>query len=283
MQVVVTGAQGQLGSELCRQLGGDAIGLDMPEFDLTDDVAVRSLLRQVRPHAVVNTAAFTQVDRAESEVQQCRAVNATAVTTLARVCEELDCVLMQLSTDYVFGGQPDRSAAYRETDEPCPQSVYARTKWEGEQAALAWAKSFVVRTCGLYGPAAARSSGNFVETMLRLGKTRGHVRVVADQRCTPSYTTHVARAICFLLTTDSHGVYHLVNSGQTTWYDFAVETFRVAGMDVGVEAISSKEYGAPAPRPAYSVLDNCKYHSLSNAPPMPHWTEALAEYLRSRG
>jgi dTDP-4-dehydrorhamnose reductase len=193
----------------------------------------------------------------------------------------LDCPLVQISTDYVFGGDAARRTPYRESDEPSPLGVYGWSKLEGERRAAGWAKHVIVRTCGLYGPAAPRSGGNFVATMLRLGRQRGRLRVVADQCCTPTYVPHLAGAIRFLLGVGAPGLYHVVNAGATTWHDFAAEIFRQAGLAVSLEPITAAQYGAPAPRPAYSVLDTGKYHALPGAPPMPAWQKALAEYLRS--
>jgi len=284
MKIAVTGACGQLGSELCRLLGADAVPLDIDTLDLTDGPAVDQTLANLCPDAVINCAAYTQVDRAESEPQQCRAVNATAVEHLARASARLDCPLVQISTDYVFGGGPDRTTPYCEDDPPSPQGVYARTKFEGEQAAdRHLRKHLIVRTCGLYSRPADQRAGNFVKTMLRLGKARKELRVVADQHCTPSYVPHVARAILFLLGVPRGapawwGIYHVVNRGATTWYEFAAEIFRQAGMDVSLQPISTAEYGAAAPRPAYSVLDTTKYHALGG-PAMPDWRTALAEYI----
>ena len=282
MNIAVTGAQGQLGGELCRQLGAGAVGLDLPELDLTDRDGVLRQLLQIHPAAVVNTAAYTQVDKAEEDAPQCRAVNAEGVAHLVEACRRLDCPLVQISTDYVFGADADRSTPYRETDPPGPQGVYAHSKLEGERRAAGWARHFIVRTCGLYGRPGPRSPGNFVETMLRLGRERDRLRVVDDQHCTPSYVPHVARAIRFLLGSGAYGTYHVVNSGQTTWYGLASEIFRLAGLPVVLEPISTAEYGAAAPRPGYSVLDTAKYHALPDCPVMPTWQAALAEHLSSR-
>jgi dTDP-4-dehydrorhamnose reductase len=279
LRIAVTGAEGQLGSEICRLLGGSALGLDVPLLDLTDAKSLRAVIADLRPDGVINTAAYTKVDQAEQEADLCWAVNARGVGDLAEVCRELDCPLVQISTDYVFGGDAARRTPYRENDEPGPQGVYARSKLEGERRAARWAKHVIVRTCGLYGPAAPRSSGNFVAAMLRLGRQRGRLRVVADQHCTPTYVPHLARAICFLLDSGVWGLYHVVNAGATTWYDFAAEIFRQVGLAVSLEAISTVQYGAAAPRPAYSVLDTGKYRALPGAPAMPAWQEALAEFL----
>ena len=230
--IAVTGSGGQLGSELCRQFGPQAVGLDLPEFDLTSHEAVVARLEQIRPRAVVNTAAYTQVDQAEEEAERCRAVNAKGVAYLVESCRRLNCVLVQVSTDYVFGGDRTRSTPYTETDPPAPQGVYATTKLEGERLAACWEKHFIVRTCGLYGLPGPQASGNFVETMLRLAGQRGHLPSMSDQRCTPSYTVHVARAIRFLLSARAFGTYHLVNTGETNWFDFAAEIFARAGIDI---------------------------------------------------
>lgn len=282
MKIAVTGAGGQLGTELCRQIGSDAIGLDLPQFDLTDRHAVLRMLTEIQPEAVVNTAAYTQVDKAEEEDELCRAVNARGVTHLVEACRRLDCSLLHVSTDYVFSGRGRRRIPYRETDEPDPQGVYALTKLEGERIAGQWERHFIVRTCGLYGRPGSRSGGNFVETMLQLAAKRKHLSVVDDQHCTPSYVSHVARAIRFLVGTQAHGTYHVVNSGETTWYDVAAEIFRIQGLDVQLEPISTAEYAARAFRPSYSVLDTSKYRALPDAPSMPAWQDALREYMAAR-
>jgi len=282
MKVAVTGSGGQLGSELCRQLGSEAVGLDLPEFDLTDRDRVVDRLTQIGAQAVINTAGFTQVDEAERQAERCWAVNAEGVGHLVEACRRLDCPLVEISTDYVFGVDAGRPVPYRETDEPRPAGVYARSKLEGERRAAEWHKHYVVRTCGLYGRAGPCSRGNFVETVLRLAAEGKRLRVVRDQHCTPSYVPHVARAVRFLVGTEAFGTYHVVNSGETTWYDFAVEMLRQAALDVRPEPITTAEYGAAAPRPGYSVLDTSKYHALGGAPAMPRWEVALAEYLAAR-
>jgi len=282
MRIAVAGSQGQLGAELCRQLGADGVGFDLPEFDLTDRECVLTTLAGVEPHAIINAAAYTDVDGAECEAATCRAVNAGGVAHLVEACRRLDAVLVQVSTDYVFGADAARRTPYRENDAPRPQGIYAHTKLEGEQRAATWARHFIVRTCGLYGRGGRRSPGNFVDTMLRVAQMRRAVRVVGDQHCTPTWSRHLARAIRFLLTTDRYGVYHVVNSGATTWHAFAEEIFRATGQEVAVEPITTAEYGARAPRPAFSVLDTGKYHGLPGRPAMPAWQDALRAYLAER-
>lgn len=283
MKIAVTGAYGQLGGELCRQLDAEAIPLEIDTLDLTDGPAVQQRLRALKPHAVINCAAYTQVDQAESEPQACRAVNAVAVEHLVRACSELDCPLVQISTDYVFGGEPGRAEPYREGDPPSPQGVYGQTKLEGELAAARHAKHLIVRTCGLYARPGDGRANHFVKTMLRLGSCRSELRVVADQHGTPSYVPHVAQAVLFLAGVTRRqpapwGIYHVTNRGATTWHDFAAEIFRQAGIHITLRPITTAEYGAPAPRPAYSVLDTTAYHDLGG-PAMPDWKTALGQYM----
>ena len=280
-KIAVTGAQGQLGSELCRRLSGRAIPLDWPEFDLTNPDKMNETLHALHPSAVINTAAYTQVDRAEEESQRCWAINADGVGCLAKACEELDVPLVQISTDYVFGGDLTRSTPFREDDSPAPQGKYASSKLAGEQQASAWRQHIIVRSCGLYGkPGLNTAASNFVDTMLRLARQGKALRVVADQHCTPTYVPHLATAVLFLLECRHFGIYHVVNSGLTTWHEFACETFRLAGLNPSVERITTAHYGAKAPRPLYSVLDTSKYRSLGG-PEMPAWQVALKEYLET--
>jgi dTDP-4-dehydrorhamnose reductase len=284
MKIAVTGAKGQLGGELCRELGALAIPLDVEELDLTDGEAVLRTLGALRPEVIINCAAYTQVDQAEREPDRARAVNALAVGHLVEVCRRLDCPLMQISSDYVFGGTAHRlERLHREEDPPAPQGIYAETKWEGELAAAAWPKHWIVRTCGLYARPHDARAKNFVKTILRVAAEKAELRVVHDQHCTPSYVPHVVRGLSFLGgltggTPAPWGLYHLTNGGAATWYEFAAEICRQAGRNVKLVPITTAEYPAVAPRPAYSVLDNAKYLALGG-PALPDWKEALAEYF----
>ena len=277
--VIVTGADGQLGSELCRQLGSRALGLTRNDCDLSDPAQTQRMLNEYRPQIVINSAAYTAVDRAEAEIALCHSINADAVLVLANACRNVDATLVQVSTDYVFGGDQERSLPYCEEDEPSPLSVYGRSKLAGEQYAAEAGKYFVVRTCGLYGRRVKPTQSNFVDTMLRLSGERDLLRVVADQHCTPSYCAHVAKAILQLMETNVFGLYHLVNAGATTWYELATEIFRIAGIDVCVEPIASDEYKTVAKRPNYSVLCTNKLSALGIR--LPTWKEALKEYLQT--
>jgi dTDP-4-dehydrorhamnose reductase len=286
MPILITGAYGQLGRELCAQIGADAVGIDCDTLDLCDGPGILRAVAEARPQLVINCAAYTQVDKAETDVERCRAVNAAAVEHLAEACRRTGCPLVQISTDYVFCGSAQRERPHRESDEPAPRGVYAVTKWEGEQAAARHPQHLIVRSCGLYARPSHAAAVNFVKTMLRLGQSRPELRVVADQQCTPSYVPHLARAILFLAGARGGrpapwGVYHVVNRGATTWHDFAAEIFRQAGMAVRLTPITTAEYGAASPRPAYSVLDTSKYHALGG-PEMPDWQTGLTEYFTER-
>jgi dTDP-4-dehydrorhamnose reductase len=231
---------------------------------------------------VINAAAYTQVDRAETDAAACWRINATAVQTLADVCRELSCPLMQISTDYVFGADPERDTPYTVDDAPDPINVYGRSKLAGEAAARGLDQHFVVRTCGLYslGPQGPVRGRNFVDTMLVLAKTLPTLKIVDDQRCTPSYVPHVARAMLSLLDTRQFGTYHITNRGSATWLEFAAELFRQAEIEVTLTPISTAQYGAPAARAAYSVLDTSKF-DLLNVAELPPWQDGLRDYLQA--
>jgi dTDP-4-dehydrorhamnose reductase len=279
-KIAVTGYGGQLGTELCRQLGPRAIPLSEADLDLTDPAAVRNCLTRLEPAALINAAAYTQVDRAEAEPEACFRVNAGAVKTLARVCRDLDCPLMQVSTDYAFGADRDRCVPYTESDQPAPVNVYGESKLAGEVAARAWHKHFVVRTCGLYcvSPSGPVRGRNFVDTMLALSADRSELRIVSDQRCTPSYVPHVASAMIRLLPTQRYGTFHVTNGGSATWLDFAAELFRQAGIPMSLVPISTAEYGAAAPRAHFSVLDTSKFSALGVGD-VPTWQNGIRDYL----
>jgi dTDP-4-dehydrorhamnose reductase len=255
---------------------GDVIGLTRVRADLTNAETLRTTLTELRPDVVVNCAAYNFVDKAESEPETAFAVNAWGVRALASLCRELDCTLVHLSTDYVFGLDENRRTPYTETDAPGPVSVYGLSKLAGEYLVRSLCpKHLVIRTCGLYGVwGSGGKGGNFVETMLRLAAQGKPLRVVADQICTPSYTVDVATATAALVTTGRHGLYHLTNSGSCSWHAFAAAIFELTGIKADLTPISSAEYQAAARRPSYSVL--------ANTTPLRSWREALAEYLRER-
>jgi dTDP-4-dehydrorhamnose reductase len=285
--IVIIGSKGQLGTDLQPALEGFRVtGLAHADLDVCDLERARDVLRPLHPDAVVNTSAFHKVDVCEDEPAASFAVNATGAYNLARLGAELDYTLVHFSSDYVFDGRS--RVAYREDDLANPLSVYGTSKLAGEKLAQAFCpRHYVIRTTGLYGVAGASGKGgNFVETMIRLGKA-GPVRVVDDQVLTPTSTADLARAVATLLAREGqpgaeHGLYHVTNAGQCSWYFFARTIFAECGMDVELSPITTAQSGAKATRPAFSVLDHGKWMRGGLAELRP-WRQALAEYLRAKG
>lgn len=265
-----------------RLLGDRACPLRHSQIELSDAASIRAALAATNPDIVINAAAYNWVDKAEDEPQVAHAVNALGPRNLALVCAERSIPLLHVSSDYVFGLDV-RETPYLESDAPGPVSAYGLSKLAGEYFVRSLCpRHFVVRTCGLYGQAESAGKGNFVKTMLRLVQERRHVRVVSDQYCTPTSTADLASALVRLIETDAHGLYHLTNRGATTWYDFAREIFRVAGLAVTTEPITTQEFGAKAGRPAYSVL-NCDKATRILGAAMPTWQEAVEKYVTNQG
>lgn len=283
MRFAVFGANGQLGRDLCPLLPGEVVPLNRTQADLTHPAEVGRLLRELRPEVVVNCAAYNFVDRAESEPEAAFAVNAWGVRTLAKVCRELDSLLVHFSTDHVFGLDGERKQPWTEVDAPGPVSVYGLSKLSGEFLIRAeGGRYLIIRTCGLYGLwGSGGKGGNFVETMLRLAEQGKAVRVVSDQVCTPTFTRNLAEASVALIGAKAEGLFHLTNGGACSWYELARTIFDLAGMEVELTPISSQDYAAAARRPAYSVLESNRLAQVGVAPLCP-WPEALAEYLRLR-
>jgi dTDP-4-dehydrorhamnose reductase len=283
MRFAVLGAAGQLGRDLVPRLPGDVVPLDRTRADLADADQLKATLTDLRPDVVVNCAAYNFVDKAEAEPDAAFAVNAWGVRALARVCRDLDCTLVHFSTDYVFGLDANRRTPFRTTDAPGPVSVYGLSKLCGEYAVRAGCpKHFVIRTCGLYGVwGSGGKGGNFVETMLRVAGQGKPLKVVNDQHCTPSYTADVAAAAVALMATDKYGLYHVTNSGATTWYELAKAVFEVAGVTADLSPIPSAGYPTPARRPGYSVLSLDGLAAAGVPEPRP-WRDAVAAYLQER-
>jgi dTDP-4-dehydrorhamnose reductase len=279
MRIEVVGSRGQLGRELLRTLAEtshQAYGHDLESVDICSPGSVATLLDEVRPDALINCAAWTRVDAAETDEPAAARVNALGPRVLAEACGSRGILLCHLSTDYVFDGtatEPiDEAAA------PNPRSAYGRGKLAGEEAVRATLPHhLIVRTAWLYG----QEGPNFVLTMLRLARERGALRVVADQWGSPTWTGHLAPALVRLVERGAPGTYHLTNSGSTTWYGFAQAIVEEARLDVPVEPISTGEYPTPAPRPAYSVLANRVWRELGERA-MPAWRDGLRAYLAER-
>lgn len=278
-RVLITGANGQLGHEMRNVLDGDdrfeAIFTDVAELDICDAEAVNRAVADNRVDYIVNCAAYTQVDKAEDNVELCRKINATAVENLARAAAACGARMIHVSTDYVFNGRGYRP--YTEDMTPDPQSVYGSTKLEGEQALMRLCpQSAIIRTAWLYSP----YGNNFVKTMMRLGTERDELSVVADQIGTPTCAADLARAILAVLTAETFvpGIYHFSDEGACSWYDFTVAIHRLAGITCRVKPIRSDEYPSRAHRPFYSVLDKSKIKQTYGIT-IPHWYESLSHCI----
>ncbi len=279
MKVLVTGVKGQLGHDVVKELekrGHTAVGVDIDEMDITDAASVERVIKGAVPDAVIHCAAYTAVDAAEDNEDLCRRVNAGGTANIARVCRELDCKLMYISTDYVFNGQGARP--WEPDDERQPLNVYGQTKYEGELAVEQLEKYFIVRIAWVFGI----NGKNFIKTMLNLGKTRDTLTVVCDQIGSPTYTYDLARLLVDMIGTDRYGRYHATNEGLCSWYEFAVEIFRQAGMNVKVVPVTSGQYPAKAKRPANSRMDKAKLDAAGFAR-LPAWQDALGRYLKELG
>ena len=282
MRIAVVGAFGQLGSDLVPLLGERAMALGHGDIELTDPSAIATALDGRQPTHVINCAAYNLVDKAEEEPEAAFRVNALGTRNLAQWCAARNVVLLHVSTDYVFGLDGNRQTPWCETDPTGPVSVYGASKLAGENFVRSVCpRHIVVRTCGLYGHRAARGKGNFVETMLRLGRERPELKIVADQRCTPTSTADLAVALARLVETEAFGVYHATNSGDCSWFQFATEIFRLANLPVKAIPVKAAEYGLKARRPDYSVLDGTKLTGILGMS-LPPWQDALARYLMER-
>jgi len=280
MKIALLGAKGQLGQDLQRSLDShDVQALARHDFDVTDHARARDKLLEIHPDVVLNTTAYHRVDDCETHADLAYAVNTLAVLNLVRVANELDAVLVHISTDYVFDGRARQP--YTERSEPFPLSVYANSKLAGEILVRTMAKKYLlIRTCGLYGVAGSRGKGgNFVQTMLTKAKRGEPIHVVNDQVVTPTYTADLADQIARILPTEHFGLFHMTNEGSCTWYEFAREIFQLSGIQANLSATSSDVYKTPAIRPKYSVLENARLKELS-LNQMRHWRDALAAYLQ---
>jgi dTDP-4-dehydrorhamnose reductase len=286
VKVAVTGANGQLGTDLCRVLEGfDVVPLTHADIEITDVVSVRKIMSKHKPAIIINTAAYVRVDDCEDEKNKAFSVNCLGARNVAVVAQELGARLVHISTDYVFGGEAGlRTTPYTEFDTPVPLSIYGQSKLAGENLARHFClRHFIVRASALFGVAGSSGKGgNFVETMLRLAGERNELRVVDDQVFSPTYTKDLARKIAQLMTTDHYGIFHITNKGACSWYEFTVEILRLAGITTPVVPITSDQYPQKARRPGYSVLDN-SHLRLLGMDDMRSWQEALKDYLAASG
>ena len=283
MRVLVTGANGQLGSELVElysaRSGDEVLGVDLPDVDITSESSVAAVFDSFSPDVVINCAAWTAVDAAEENEAGALAVNGEGPRVLARACRDAGAWLVQISTDYVFSGKA--TLPYAEDATPDPRSAYGRTKLAGEVAVREELpdRHYIVRTAWLYG----HQGTNFVKTMLRLEKERETIDVVDDQVGQPTYAADLAAQIAVLLDArPSAGTFHGTNSGEVSWHGFTQEIFRLIGADPArVIAVTSEQFVRPAPRPAYSVLGHRRWTEVGLSE-MRDWREAIAEAMQRR-
>ncbi|MFR5580156.1 MAG: dTDP-4-dehydrorhamnose reductase [Thomasclavelia ramosa] len=276
MKLLVTGVKGQLGHDIvneCNNRNIEAVGVDVEEMDITDAGKVSEVIKSGNYNAVIHCAAWTAVDKAEDEVELCTKVNVDGTRNIANICKELDIPMMYFSTDYVFDGQGETE--WKEYDERYPLNVYGQTKYEGELIVESLPKHFIVRIAWVFGI----NGNNFIKTMLRLGKERGAVCVVDDQIGSPTYTYDLSKLVVDMIQTDKYGIYHATNEGLCSWYEFACEIFKQAGMSVEVTPVDSNAFPAKAKRPNNSRMSKAMLDK-NGFGRLPTWQDALSRYLK---
>ena len=275
MRILVTGARGMLGQDLVPYLekkGHQVLAVDLKELDITKSEAVQSFFTTQRPQIVIHGAAYTAVDKAESDAATAYLVDGYGTQNIAVACKVVDAAMVYISTDYVFNGTQQQP--YLPLDPTAPLGVYGRSKLMGEWAVQGiLERYFIVRTSWLYG----KHGKNFVDTMIHLAQTQEELKVVADQKGSPTWTMTLARALEQLIQTDQYGIHHCSDEGTCTWFDFAQEILRQKGLTTPVHPVTSDEFKRPAPRPQYSLLDKSSLHNLGI--PLADWRESLSEYL----
>lgn len=275
-KLLITGCSGQLGHALNREYESgqtQIINTDVAQLDITNLEAVMNFVRAEKPDVIMNCGAMTAVDLCETEYEKAFQINALGPRNLSIAARETGAKIFQISTDYIFSGESDRP--YIETDAPGPQSVYGSTKLAGEQYVRDFAgRYFIIRTAWMYG-----EGKNFVGTMLRLAESNEKVRVVGDQIGTPTSAEDLAKMIHVLEPTENYGIFHGTCEGACSWAEFAETIFKKAGKTTAVEYISTEEFGAPAKRPAYSVLDNQMLRMTTDFK-MMDWQDALSIYMK---
>jgi dTDP-4-dehydrorhamnose reductase len=285
MKVLITGADGQLGTDLCKVLKSHhLITLTLNDGDISDFSFVKKQVLKHKPDVIINTAAFVRVDDCEDNKDLAFQINALGARNVAVAAGDTGARLVHISTDYVFGGEAkQQNQPFTEFDHPVPGNVYGASKLAGETLVKHLCKQhIIVRSSALFGIAGAiGKGGNFVETICRLGKERDELRVVSDQVFSPTFTYDLALRISQLIETEYYGFFHITNSGVCSWHEFAVEIIREAGLKTPVIPITTAQYPQKARRPGYSVLDNYQARLL-NWTEMRSWKAALHEYFKQK-
>ena len=280
-RILLFGGGGQLGTEIRNRWPADVVSPTHAEADITDLAAVASVIEASGAGTVVNCAAFHHVERCEAEPWNAFAANAIAVNAMAEVCAARGVRFVTFSTDYVFDGEAGRP--YTERDTPNPISAYGCSKFAGELlVARLQSDALVIRTCGVYGVRASTTKGyTFIDRIIAQARAGEQIRVVDDQTVSPTYAVHLADAVGALLQRNPEpGVYHAVNEGAVTWYDYAREALRVAGIDHPIEPVSHTTWQSRVRRPAFSALENGKLHAIGMT--LPSWQQGVADYIRDR-
>jgi dTDP-4-dehydrorhamnose reductase len=277
MRVLVTGADGQLGYDMVKRLNENSIeclGTSINELDLTNETQTNKVITNYNPDVVVHCAAYTAVDKAEDERELCYNVNVLGTKYVAAACKDIDAKMVYISTDYVFDGKGDQP--FEVTDQPNPINYYGKTKYEGElEVQKLLDKYFIIRISWVFG----KNGNNFVKTMLRLAKERDEISVVADQIGSPTYTYDLTRLIVDMIQTEKYGIYHATNEGYCSWYEFASEIFRQAGLEVKVKPIKTEDYITKAKRPKNSRLSKRKLVQQGFSG-LKEWEGALREFIK---
>jgi len=284
MRVLVTGAKGQLGSNLLCELSKrniESVGIDIDDLDITDAAATKRVIENInndaKIDAIIHCAAYTAVDAAEDNEALVTKINAEGTKNIAEVAKTLDVAMMYISTDYVFDGEGERP--WEPDDKRAPLNVYGMAKYKGELYVEELLKKyFIVRISWVFG----LHGNNFIKTMIRLGKERGAVSVVNDQIGSPTYTPDLSRLLADMIVSDKYGRYHATNEGLCSWYDFAVEIFKQAKLDVAVTPVSSDAFPVKAKRPHNSRMDKSKL-TENGFELLPPWQDALRRYLLELG
>lgn len=274
-RVLVTGAKGQLGSELIAYLRNfwDVVGADRAEMDLADEASIRAFLEQTKPDAIIHAGAYTAVDRAEDERDLCLKVNSESVKVLADHCQKEGIILIFISSDYVFDGE--KEGLYLETDATNPKSVYGLSKVLGENYIKERLdRYFIVRISWVFG-----NGHNFVNTMLKFGAAGKPLKIVADQVGSPTYAADLVPVLCQMLESDKYGTYHVTNDGFCSWYEFAAKIFEAAGLEADISPVAASEYPTKASRPQNSRLSKSKLLAAGFGT-LPTWEDALGRFLR---
>jgi len=277
LKVMVTGATGMLGRQVAleyRRRGAAVYGLPRRELDITKPGQIDTIIQKIKPDVVLNCAAYTNVDGAEEEKEKAFLINGLGPRYLALACRRYGATLAHISTDYIFDGWANRP--YQVYDTPRPINTYGASKLFGEAAVRETGGNFfIVRTSWLFGP----GGKNFVDTILNLAREREELKVVDDQQGCPTYTIDLAEALIHLVESEVYGTYHVTNTGETTWYEFARKIVSTAGLKIQVNPCKTQDFPSPAPRPAYSVIDLFPFKQVTGYS-LPAWEDALERYIK---